>query len=206
MQYWTEGSSARKRGWYDNPIHTGREIYHPSFHDRKSERQASIEYIEPPERYALNHPIKTAVRRQINTVADKTVAVAQSISTKRIQEFNLGMILATKWINLAIGILIAICGLVEWCVVLFGPIPAGIKAETIWSCGFSTAIICTTCILIYRYHCVLERRFDKAACLRKRANIVKSLKKTIFLMARTLVLLYVLIIPNIAQILHLLCA
>jgi len=205
MQYWTEGSSARKRGWYDNPIYTGREVYHPSFHDRKQERQASIEYIEPPERYALKHPVKTAMHRQVNKATEKVITAVQAIPTKRIQEFNLGMILATKWINLAIGTLIAICGLVEWCVVLFGPIPAEIKAEAIWSCGFSTAIICTICILIYKYHCVLERRFDKVACLRKRINIVKSLKKTIFLMARTLVLLYILIIPNIAQILHLLC-
>ena len=205
MQYWTEGSSARKRGWYENPIYTGREVYHPSFHDRKQERQASIEYIEPPERYALNHPVKTAVRQGIHQTAEKVISTARAISTKRIHEINLGMILAIQWINIAIGILIAMCGFVKWGVVLFTPMTATLHAEAIWSCGFSTAIICTICILIYRHHWCLERQFDKVTGLRKRANIVRSLKKTLFMMGRTLLLLYGFIIPHIAQIIRLLC-
>lgn len=198
---WTEGSSARKRGWYDPPLHTGHAGYHPSQHERKNQKSVTVEYIQTPEYYALNHPVKHAINTHTQAAVDKTVKICNAIPTVRISEINQGMILANQWINMGIGFAVALCALIEWCWVLFAPMDIAIRAEYLWQCGFSTAIICTICILIYRYHQILHVRLNRAGGLRKRNKIISSTKKTVFMFGRTLLVLYGILVPHIAKIL-----
>ena len=195
---WTEGSSARKRGWYDPPLNTGRANYHPSQRERKNQQSVTVEYIQTPEYYALNHPVKHAINTHTQAAVEKTVKICHAIPTARISEINQGMVLATKWINFAIIAIVALCALTELIWIVFTP--PNIMVEYIWMCGYNTAIACTVCILLYRYHKILDKRFDRVGSLHKRANITRSTKITIFMLLKTLGLLYWIIIPYIAKI------
>ena len=197
---WTEGSGARKRGWYDNPVYTGREVYHPSRYNRKQEQQATIEYIEPPERYAINHPVKTAINKHANAAIDTAVRTAHSIPTKILSDLNQGLLKATDWINVGIGAVTALISVIALCYAFFAPMDISIKPNVILSSGFLMAISCTILILLYRYHQVLQRRFHRAGSLNKRSNIVTSLKKTLFMLGRTLLFMYGIFVPGIAKI------
>lgn len=196
---WTEGSGARQRSWYDQPPYNST-TYYPTKHERKRQQATTIEYVESPERYAANHPIKTAINRSVYAATEKAINTCHAIPTKLLGDINQGLILATKWINASIGVLVLLCGLVEWGYLLFSPMDIAIRVQLLWMCGYSTAVICTICLLIYRYHHIINRRFDIAGSLEARHHIVRSCKKTAFMMGRTLFLLYVFLIPHIAKI------
>lgn len=196
---WTEGSGARQRSWYDQPTYNNT-TYYPTKHERKRQQATTIEYIEPPERYAAKHPIKTAINRGVYIAAEKAVNTCHAIPTKLLGEINQGLILATNWINTAIGAIVTLFGLIEWGYLLFAPMDITTRSHLLWMCGCSTAVVCTICILIYRYHHILNRRFDIASSLEARHHIIRSLKKTAFMMGRTLLLLYVFIVPHVAKI------
>ena len=201
---WTDGSSAR-RSW-DNPYTSGNKHctsnYHPSVHDRKRDNAASVEYITPPALYDLQHPTKAAIRNATHAAVTKTTTAIHSIPTATLSICNQGLILATKWINIAIGALVALLGVFQWVAALCLPTELAEMVNAIWSCGYSTAIVCTICILIYRYHQILEHRLNRAGGLRKRSKITNSLKKTLFMFGRSLLILYGVLVPHIAEIIQ----
>ena len=105
---WTDGSSAR-RSW-DNP-HTNvnrhcASNYHPSIGDRKRNQAIEIEYIESPALYELRHPVKTAVRKAADATTTKAAIAINKIPTKVIHDINCGIILASKWMNIGMSVLV----------------------------------------------------------------------------------------------------
>lgn len=114
---WTDGSSAR-RSW-DNPYtNVNRHCasnYHPSIGDRKRNQAIEIEYIESPALYELRHPVKTAVRKAADTTVTKAAIAINKIPTKVIHDINCGIILASKWMNIGMSVLVMVgddsCGM-----------------------------------------------------------------------------------------------
>ena len=107
---WTDGSSAR-RSW-DNP-HTNvnrhcASNYHPSIGDRRRNQAIEVEYIEPPALYELRHPVKTAVHNAANATAVKATTAINRIPTKIIHDINCGIILASKWMNIGMSVLVMV--------------------------------------------------------------------------------------------------
>ena len=194
---WTEGSSAR-RGWYDQPLNTGHASYPPSQQERKNQQSITVEYIQTPEYYALNHPVKYTINTYTQAAVEKTVQICHTIPTARISEINQGIALATKWMNLALIAIVALCATAELVWIVLTPI--NILVEYIWTGGYNTAIACTICIFLYQYQRILNKRFDRVGNLRKRAHIIRSTKITIFMFAKILILLYGIVIPHIAKI------
>ncbi len=201
---WTEGSSARKYDeWYRKPPNSGRQsasYYHPSAADRRRDQSIGIEYIEPPERYSAKHPVKTAINKGAYAATDVVVRTYHAIPTKVLSEVNQGLILATNWINTAIGIITALCACIAVAYTFFAPMTVEVRAGLVWTCGFGVAIACTILILLYRYHQILCNRESRAGGLRKRDKITNSLKKTIFMLGRTLLFLFGIFVPGIAKI------
>lgn len=203
---WTEGSSARKYDeWYRNKPNSGRQnhscVYqHSAGTERRNAQAIAIEYIEPPERYSVKHPVKTAINKGAYAATDAVVRTCHAIPTRVISDINQGLILTTDWINTAIGAITVLLACVGWGYVLFSPMDIMVRAELLWMCGYGTAAVCTILILLYRYHQILRHRFDKAGGLRKRAKVVVSTKKTAFMLGRTLLFLYGVLIPGVAKI------
>ena len=201
---WTEGSSARKYDeWYRTSPNSGRHYtsnYHPTKYDRQQEHQASIEYVEPPEIYAAKHPVKTAINQGAYTATDAVVRTYHAIPIKILSEVNQGLILATNWINTAIGVITALVTFVAIVYTFVAPMSIETRAGLVWVCGFGVAAACTILILLYRYHHILNIRQDRAGGLRKRDKITNSLKKTIFMLGRTLLFLFGIFVPGIAKI------
>lgn len=196
-EFWTEGSSARQRSWNEQSVYTQ---YYPTKYELKRQRSTTIEYVESPEQYAANHPIKTAINKSVYYVTNKAVESCHAISTAFLKDLNQGLILANRWINTAIGLLVTLCCLIEWGYILYIPMEMTMRLQELWKCGCSTAVICTICILIYRSNNILHRRYDIAGSLERRPKVVYSLKKTAFMMCKTLLLLYVFLIPHIVKI------
>lgn len=105
---WTDGSSAR-RSW-DNPYtNVNRHCasnYHPSIGDRRRNQSIEVEYIESPALYELRHPVKTAVHNAANATAIKAATAINRIPTKVIHDINCGIILASKWLNIGMSVLV----------------------------------------------------------------------------------------------------
>jgi hypothetical protein len=181
---WTDGSSALKPHRY-------------SYYDNQFHRRVDVEYVQPPLKQGESADLESQI------IKSKPKAKPQeeyAINTNTIQLWSLGLIWTTKWINLSIAFIIALCGVLEWGLVLFSQMDITTRAELIWQSGLSTAIVATIILLLYRYNIILDKRFDNVERLKRRAKIVNSFKKTLFMLARALLCLYGVLIPQIAKV------
>ena len=200
---WTDGSSAR-RSW-DNP-HTNvnrhcASNYHPSIGDRRRNQAIEVEYIEPPALYELRHPVKTAVHNAANATAIKAATAINRIPTKVIHDINCGIILASKWMNIGMSVLVMVVMTIAFGYTLFAPMSIPNRITAICSSGVGWAVASTIVILLMYYTRTLERRFMHAEGLHKRQPVVLSFKNTILALCRTLLFLYGILVPGFAHLL-----
>ncbi len=200
---WTDGSSAR-RSW-DNPYtNVNRHCasnYHPSIGDRKRNQAIEIEYIESPALYELRHPVKTAVRKAADATATKAAIAINKIPTKVIHDINCGIILASKWMNIGMSVLVIGVMTIAFGYTLFAPMSVPNRITSICASGVGWAVASTIVILLMYYMRILERRFMHAEGLHKRQSVVRSFKNTILALCRTLLFLYGILVPGFAHLL-----
>jgi len=100
---WIDGSSARKREWYDTST------YHPTTGAIRQNKRIDIQYIEPIEQWRAKHPTRAKLQAYWCAIIYTTKHRIKSIPTQRIAIANAGMLLATQWLNYALGFIL-ICG------------------------------------------------------------------------------------------------
>lgn len=189
--FWTDGSSARQ-SWRDP-------TYHPSPSTLRHNQRIEIQYVATIDTWRHNHPTQAALIDVTNKCKTKIKLMCAAIPTHKIAIANAGMLLATEWLNYAICVILSLVNILHWICCIIA-LTQHAPPEIIYTSAVMTPVVCTIIILLLQYTRILQRHSDRAATLRKRKNITRSFKQTIFIFTRTLMLLYCIVVPYLAKI------